>query len=177
MKTLFILSALFVSSSLFASNYPSDYCHVKAQFSKTGPVIFGHVGSGCSESKFIIGYQDSGVLGGENFVDVVLTANCEMYSDHNDKRKVSRVIRMGREYHNTGYMSYPLNYEDFCPSGYRATDIALAFARNNQWDSQYGKNYTFVSYQGDIHFNTNQEADLGGFNQPAWDFIINLMRD
>jgi hypothetical protein len=136
-----------------------------------GPALFAHVGSGC-ESYELIAYKNSGMLaeGNPEFVDAVVVASCG-----NDTR--TTVVRLGREWHETGYMSVPLSIYSLMPSGCDSNpNVGVAFSANGKWDSKYGQNYDAKAYSGnEVIFKTNQNGN-GYINDASWNFIIGEMR-
>ncbi|OFZ45788.1 MAG: hypothetical protein A2381_09310 [Bdellovibrionales bacterium RIFOXYB1_FULL_37_110] len=176
MKKLLLFACL-ITTNLFASNYPADYCNQVARFMVDGPVVFGDVSSGCMGSQYVVGYKNDGVLGGRGYVDAVLVMTCKDNYNHN-LRTVTNVIRLGQEMHGTGYMSMPINISssEYCPSA-RLKKIEIAFFNNNEWDSRNGNNYVITENSHEYQIFKMDTATFGGdIEFQVWDFIVDLMR-
>lgn len=161
-----------------ASNYPPDYCHQNVRVLHDGPGLFAHVGSGCDGME-IFGYKKSGYLAYSNpeYVDAVVVARC-----NDDGRVNVKTIRLGREWHGTGYMSEPLSFYHFIPSGCdTGAKLEVAYTADGKWDSRYGYNfghfdYGFYNDQRDIATFATHEAGWGQIVMSAWDFIVEQMK-
>ena len=181
MKKLTLIIILTLASTLsFASNYPEDYFNQVARFNSSNDhVIFGSVSSGVMSPKYIIGYKNSGIFGDRDFVDVIMTVTCKEWDEslHN----VTRVVKIEREWNNTGLMSAPLDLNYYvCNGGYGALKIEIAFSSQGEWDSLYGANYVFnLSHDSsnwtDIE-KSKSSTPTSEIGSDIWDFIVNLMK-
>ena len=172
-----------VASTANASNYPPDYCHQIVRVLHQGPVLFATVASGCDGGGLVIGYKNSGYLArkGAHQLDAVITSSCQL----SDGSRVTKetVVKLGREYHGTGYMSGEIDGYSLLPDNCRYgldAPIAVAFSDGRgDWDSQYGANYRFVSRDFNRYgkaIPTHEQSYNGKPSFKAWDIIVNEMR-
>jgi hypothetical protein len=108
--------------------------------------------------------------GNPEFIDAVVVVSCG-----NDTR--TSVVRLGREWHETGYMSVPLSIYNLMPAGCGSyPNVGVAFSANGKWDSKYGQNYDAKIYSGNEKVFETHQTGNGSINGVAWDFIIGEMR-
>jgi hypothetical protein len=177
MKRLLLL-ALLLTATAYASNYPADYCNQSARFATNGPVVFGRVESGCLGTKYIFGYKDNGILGNREYIDTVMVITCADNKDRN-RYSVTKVLRLNREMHGNGYISEAIHLDSFCGDNYALSnhEIQFAFTNNNEWDSNYGRNYRFRINSG-LHqtFKMGRSTSGSGIEYQVWDFIVGLLK-
>jgi hypothetical protein len=162
-----------------ASNYPPDYCDQTVSVVHRQHALLAQVGGGCG-SYLAIGYKAAGPLarGNPDFIDAVVVGECAVGTEVH--RKTS-VVRLGREWHGTGYMSEARSPYSFAPEACagQSPTLGLAFTDGVAWDSRDGANYLYAA--GDFRgpeaavFDTNTPG-TGDINLPAWSFIIEQMR-
>lgn len=176
-----LVAGSLVGSAALASGYPADYCHQVVRATHDGPVLFAHVGSGC-ESLEIIGYKNSGILAAEapEAIDAVIVATCH---ENGTMHTRTSVVRLGREWHGTGYMSAPMHFSDFVPNVhecYGKSKVSFAFSANGKWDSRDGQNYGhfgfgFYNDSREVVTHQTHQVGYGSVNLSAWDFIVGQM--
>ncbi|MDA8130611.1 MAG: hypothetical protein M0011_03795 [Elusimicrobia bacterium] len=168
---------------LVKSNYPVDYGYQKVHLVNRGPAVLATVGSGMMDTRLIIGYKKSGVLGGAEKITARVMVS---YYGGDGRTKLStRDVELGKEWHGTGFMTPAMIHQDYITLsdnlGFRGIQkIELAFFAGGQWDSNYGSNYTV--YMNDLSNSGIQYSNPGwaGSNEVApqcWDFIVAQMRD
>ena len=161
-----------------ASNYPPDYTYQTVRVVAKGPAVIATVNSGIM-SKLVIGYKGNGILGGRDRIQaVVRMTSVEYYSGYH--KTVERVIDLPREWNGTGYMTAGLSYYDFVPQGFAGNPrrIEVAFFSGQQWDSNYGANYTVEMeefFSSPVQF-TNKHGGGPDIEIPCWDLIVAQMR-
>jgi hypothetical protein len=177
-KGLAFLTASLITTSVFASNYPADYCQQRVYIKNDGPSVIARVGSGCSDI-LVIGYKNSGVLASNdvNEIDAVVTVRC------NSAQSVS-TVKLGREWHGAGYVNKPdyttirMPYECVRDS---ETVIAVAYSdRRGNWDSRYGRNYN-VKNQDLYNSQATKQVTTSSYGPDisfeSWDVIVNELRN
>ena len=178
--TIFALLFALPSVQASISNYPPEYVYQKVHVLHQGSALFGYVGSGIL-STMVLGYKKSGSLASTapDFIDAVVTADCPK-PDGSWARKTS-VVRMGKEWNGTGYMSSELDYYHFMSGGcgyQQLEQLHLAFSDGKgHWDSHEGQNYLLIWNQlvnSPVSFATQEGGST--INPRAWSFIIDEMK-
>ena len=182
---LFTLALAFTAAAAQASNYPPDYGHQKVYAVAKGPAVFVTVSSGMGSAS-VVGYKFTGPLRNESGLDAVIETTCQL-NDGTVEFKRS-VLKLGPEYHGTGYMSAPYHPADFLPADCRLSytwTLRFAFSdshgnwdNNNRENSAYSYSETTSGAPGVETFFTHQNGDSGGsgINLKAWAFIIDFMK-
>lgn len=188
-----LITSLLVPLLSKASNYPPDYCGQRVYTKSDGPLLISYVASGCGSSA-AIGYKNSGVLANNpdrpDSLTAVILGRCTLveYTDSNkpgDELVYKSHVRLGREYHGTGYMSAPLSLYDFLPSpclhqGRGNAKIVLQVAvsdNRGHWDSKYGANYE-IDLRELVSGPSYRSQDLGyGIGLDSWNYIIRSMTE
>ncbi|HLE00345.1 MAG TPA: hypothetical protein VJB59_08800 [Bdellovibrionota bacterium] len=171
------ITGITIAGTANASNYPPDYCSPRVNVRSDGPAFLADVRSGCSSTKYVIGYKASGMFRSQNAVDALISVRCRSYEGY--EMTVSPVfIRLGREWHGTGFLSGSISEGDSifsaCRNGYVGA-ISIAFLAEGQWDSRYGANYYLDTNRTDASYKSNS---VNGYEIPLdiWDFIVDQMR-
>ncbi|MDA8130622.1 MAG: hypothetical protein M0011_03850 [Elusimicrobia bacterium] len=165
------------------SNYPVDYGYQKVHVVNRGPAVLATVGSGMMDTRLIIGYKKSGILGGAEKITARVMVS---YYGGDGRTKLStRDIELGKEWHGTGFMTPAMIHENYITLadnlGFRGIQkIELAFFANGQWDSNYDNNYTVdmneLSSSG-IQYSNPGWAGSDDVAPACWDFIVGQMRE
>ncbi len=141
MKAIWFTAVLnLVSATSFASNYPADYCNAFVRICKDGPGVVAKVSSGCNSQSYVIGYKKQGALGANSTVDAVVSFR------FGDNKSVERNFRIGRDWHNLGFMTSGTYIWDITPKVDMGplTAISVAFSDSRgTWDSKGGANYYY----------------------------------
>lgn len=186
--TLFVLA--FICACSWASNYPPEYSHQTVRTLSKGPALFAHIGSGIL-SQDVIGYRNNGVLAKltpkPNFIDAIITTECERkIGNQHEKLTKTTTIKLGPEWHGTGYMTPPHSYYsyvvDFCPVD---SLIKVAFSDGNgHWDSKEGADYRYRGQGFRAQDRENEGATEDKLHEgdyqislKAWDIIVKKMKE
>ncbi|MBI4405612.1 MAG: hypothetical protein HY537_15730 [Deltaproteobacteria bacterium] len=189
MKLLSSFFLLVVPALALASPYPPDYGHQTVRTLSRGPALFAHVGSGIISAD-IIGYRNSGTLAKHTpkpaYIDAVVTTECERQVG-SSKEKITKntVIKLGLEWHGTGYMSPPHSYYnyvvDMCPQN---SLVKVAFTDGHDWDNNNKEDYRYrgMAFRAPDPINngvTEDKLHEGDYqiNLKAWDIIVKKMRE
>jgi len=179
MKKLLLSAIFLLSSSLFASNYPADYCAQVARFQSDAHVLFGTVSSGCMTTKYLIGYKNGGIFGSKDSIDAVITLHCTNFGNYSIQD--TQVYRIEREWNGTGLLSIPIDFRySSCRNGLAVTSVEIAFAVKGQWDSRYGQNYKFDLQNRDDNVRQYKSSNYSyhdSVSSDIWDFVVDLMRE
>jgi hypothetical protein len=181
-------SFLFLAVSLFAAGAQvarADSDQV-VRVHHDGPALFAHVDN-AGESNTVIAYKSWGYLAASHPVSLnaVVSGSCRLRDNHIVK-KLS-VVKLGREWNGTGYMSPALDVYELLPEicltaaypDHEDFKYDVAFSdEQGHWDSKYGANYSVdpmipsdqitASFDGD-----GQEPAI---SPRAWNFIVDQMR-
>lgn len=179
-----LATILSYSAASHGSTYPPNYCHQIVRSLSDGPALFVHVSSGCGAGD-IIAYKNTGLLAADNpeYIEAIIVTTCGVDSEFFQK---TTTVKLGKEWHQTGYMSEVLHTNAFLPKSQTCWNnpikIEVAFKAKGNWDSRYGENYGHFGYgfyqdsrQIDV-FVTNENG-YSSPNEAAWEHIIALMRE
>ncbi|MBF0410538.1 MAG: hypothetical protein HQM10_24545 [Candidatus Riflebacteria bacterium] len=177
---LFVLLSLLSSTSIFASNYPSDYTRQRAFVSVDGPVVLSLVESGIG-SWFVIGYKKNGILGVGSSINAYVKVTREKGVGYNYPTSEEFTFRIEREWQDTGFLSTPISGFSFIgPVGLKKVEIA--FFSGDRWDSKYGTNYvfddfnTFRSRPETQKFTSSNNYAYPTLAGDVWEFLVKIMK-
>jgi hypothetical protein len=122
------------------------------------------------------GYKRSGILAKDSneSLDAVVTGSCGTGSLH------QTIIKLGREWHGTGYMNSPVSISSLLPQDCQSVpgqSLSVAFSDGKgHWDSVYGQNYNISVSQLWSGFTYNTKEFGPDVGLEAWNIIVKSMR-
>lgn len=174
--------ALFGALNAHASRFPLEASPQKTYVIHRGAALLAHVESTVL-SRDVIGYKGSGFLAQRSpeTLEAVVTARCS-----NSDQARTTMIRLGREWHGTGYMSAPLDFRTLFPvvPGPEGcvvrgdTPLQIAFSDGGgRWDPA-GYNDIIFSPSEFYSSRTVYESTVPGadISNDTWEYLVGQMR-
>ncbi|MEK6627940.1 MAG: hypothetical protein AABY53_04890 [Bdellovibrionota bacterium] len=177
MKQFLAIIVTLSSLTLFASNYPPDYCHARVKICEDGPAVVAQVSSGCSSEQYVIGYKKSGLLSHNSFVDAVINFH---FSEQSPPIRTTN-LRISPDWHNLGFIS-TANQWTFPGRGGQLSITALSIAFSDgkgNWDSNNSYNYYFPvgsNLPNNCYSVKTNEDLMGRIPLSVWTVINEAMR-
>lgn len=175
MKTIIAITICMTVSTVFASNYPADYCHANVKVCKDGPGVVAQISSGCNSGVYIIGYKKQGKFGNDSFVDAVV--NFKFGNNLTAKSD----FRITPDWNNLGFLTPGINLQSVVGSMSSGplTEISIGFSDGNgAWDSN-GTDYHYPIGAAEAPNCYSVKTNEDYFSQvpfAAWSVVNEAMR-